>query len=71
MTDAAKKKPEPETDLLEFLGDIDEVNDETQDEDFSEFLAKNDIHELKGAGKEEAKTPQKPAKVKPVKVTNE
>ena len=42
-----KPKPvEPEDDLLEFLGGIDEVNDESQDDDFSEFLAKTDIEKL-------------------------
>ena len=40
------KKPEPDDDLLEFLGGIDEVNDESQDEDFSDFLAKTDIDKL-------------------------
>jgi hypothetical protein len=45
------KKAEPDDDLLEFLGGIDEVNDETQDDDFSEFLAKTDIDKL---------APQKP-----------
>jgi hypothetical protein len=58
VSDAAKKKPEPDPDLLEFLGDIDEVNDEKQDEDFTDFLANNDIDELKDA------KPKKPEKVK-------
>ena len=40
------KKTEPDDDLLEFLGGIDEVNDESQDEDFSDFLAKTDIDKL-------------------------
>ena len=40
------KTPEPEEDLLEFLGGIDEVNDESQDDDFSDFLAKTDIDKL-------------------------
>ena len=40
------KPAEPDDDLLEFLGGIDEVNDETQDEDFSDFLAKTDIDKL-------------------------
>ena len=40
------KKPEPDDDLLEFLGGIDEVNDESQDGDFSDFLAKTDIDRL-------------------------
>jgi hypothetical protein len=60
MSDAAKKKSEPDAELLEFLGDIDEANDENQDEDFSEFLANNDIDKLK----DDAKKPAKPEKVK-------
>lgn len=40
------KPAEPDDDLLEFLGGIDEVNDESQDGDFSEFLAKTDIDKL-------------------------
>ena len=40
------KPTEPDEDLLEFLGGIDEVNDESQDEDFSDFLAKTDIDKL-------------------------
>ena len=60
MSDAAKKKPEPDAELLEFLGDIDEANDENQDEDFSDFLANNDIDKLK----DEPKKSPKPEKVK-------
>ena len=63
MTDASKsKKPEPDADLLEFLGDIDEANDENQDkdQDFSDFLANNDIDKLK----DEAKKAPKAEKVK-------
>lgn len=60
MSDAAKKKPDPDAELLEFLGDIDEANDEDQDEDFSDFLANNDIDKLKDG----AKKPAKPEKVK-------
>ena len=41
------KPPEPDAELLEFLGGIDEVNDETQDEDLTEVLAKTDIDTLK------------------------
>jgi hypothetical protein len=59
MSDAAKKKPEPDAELLEFLGDIDEANDESQDEDFSDFLA-NNIDKLK----DEAKEPPQREKVK-------
>ena len=40
------KPAEPDDDLLEFLGGIDEVNDESQDDDFSDFLAKTDIDKL-------------------------
>ena len=50
------KKAEPDEDLLEFLGGIDEVNDESQDDDFSDFLAKTDIDKLA------AKQPAPPAK---------
>ncbi len=46
MSDPQPKPKDPDDDLLEFLGGIDEVNDETQDEDFSEFLAKTDIDKL-------------------------
>jgi hypothetical protein len=40
------KQPEPDDDLLEFLGGIDEVNDESQEDDFTDFLAKTDIDKL-------------------------
>jgi hypothetical protein len=50
------KKPEPDDDLLEFLGGIDEVNDESQDDDFTDFLAKTDIEKLA------AKKPAPPVK---------
>ena len=40
------KKAEPDEDLLEFLGGIDEVNDESKDGDFSDFLAKADIDKI-------------------------
>jgi hypothetical protein len=58
----AKKKPEPDAELLEFLGDIDEANEDNQnqDQDFSDFLANNDIDKLK----DEAKKPPKTEKVK-------
>jgi hypothetical protein len=50
------KPAEPDDDLLEFLGGIDEVNDESQDEDFSDFLARTDIDKLAA---QKAKVPQK------------
>jgi hypothetical protein len=40
------KQAEPDEELLEFLGGIDEVNDESQEEDFSDFLARTDIDKL-------------------------
>lgn len=51
------KKTEPDEDLLEFLGGIDEINDESQDEDFSEFLANTDVERIAAARK-----PKEPAK---------
>jgi hypothetical protein len=56
MTDP--KKTDPDEDLLEFLGGIDELNDESQDQDFSDFLAKTDIDKV---AKEPVKAPP-PAK---------
>jgi len=49
-------KPEPDEELLEFLGGIDEVNDESQDGDFSDFLAKTDIDKV-AAGDRKPKPP--------------
>jgi hypothetical protein len=46
LSDPKPKPAEPDDELLEFLGGIDEVNDESQDEDFSDFLAKTDIDKL-------------------------
>lgn len=50
------KTLEPDDDLLEFLGGIDEVND--QDDDFSDFLASSDIE------KPAAEKPRAPTKDK-------
>jgi hypothetical protein len=47
------KPAEPDDDLLEFLGGIDEVNDESQDDDFSDFLAKTDIDKARDESKNE------------------
>lgn len=44
MSDA--KKTEPDEELLEFLGGIDEVNDESRDDDLSEVLANTDVDKL-------------------------
>jgi hypothetical protein len=56
VSDPKPKPAEPDNDLLEFLGGIDEVNDESQDEDFSDFLARTDIDKLAA---QKAKPPQK------------
>ena len=61
MTDPRKSEPrksEPDEELLEFLGGIDEVNDESQDQDFSDFLASSDI------GKVAAEKPKAPVEAK-------
>ena len=59
--DVSDPKPaEPDADLLEFLGGIDEVNDESQGDDFSDFLARTDIDKLKDEkAKEKPKAPVK------------
>lgn len=65
MSDPQKSagKPEPDEDLLEFLGGIDEVNDASQDEDFSDFLARTDIERLAASG-QKPKAPTEGAKGK-------
>jgi hypothetical protein len=40
------KKTEPDEELLEFLGGIDEVNDESRDDDLSDVLANTDVDKL-------------------------
>ncbi|HET9862146.1 MAG TPA: hypothetical protein VFP37_01780 [Steroidobacteraceae bacterium] len=59
-----KTDPVPDEDLLEFLGGIDELNDEAkgegEGEDFSDFLANADIDPLADA----ARKPQPPDKEK-------
>lgn len=45
------KKAEPDEDLLEFLGGIDEVNEDSKDGDFSDFLANADIDKVAGKPK--------------------
>ncbi len=54
----APKKTDPEDDLLEFLGGIDEINDESEDDGFADFLARADIERLKEA----ARSPRPPVK---------
>jgi hypothetical protein len=57
MSDATKN--EPDEDLLEFLGGIDEVNEESKDGDFSDFLANADIERI-AADKKPKPPPQEP-----------
>lgn len=40
------KKTEPDEDLLEFLGGIDEVNEDSRESDFSDYLASTDIDKV-------------------------
>ena len=44
------KKTEPDEDLLEFLGGIDEANGESPGGDFSDFLAHADIERIADVG---------------------
>ena len=57
------KKPEREEDLLEFLGGIDELNDQSKESDFPGFLADTDIERL-AAGRKPA-PPKEPPKSPP------
>jgi hypothetical protein len=50
------KRAEPDEELLEFLGGIDEVNDESADEDLTELLARTELEKLA------AKKPPQPEK---------
>jgi hypothetical protein len=53
-------KPEPDEDLLEFLGGIDEVNEDSKESGFSDFLANvEDIDKIA-----EKPSPAKPAPAK-------
>jgi hypothetical protein len=42
---------EPDEDLLEFLGGIDEVNEDSREGGFSDFLANTDIDKVAGKDK--------------------
>ena len=42
------QKAEPDEDLLEFLGGIDEVNEDSKDGSFSDFLANADLDKVAG-----------------------
>jgi hypothetical protein len=56
MSDA--KKSEPDEDLLEFLGGIDEDNEDTPDDNFSDFLANADIERIAAARPPKAPPPK-------------
>jgi len=54
----APKKPAADEDLLEFLGGIDEDNDESQGENFSDFLANADIEKIVAGARQPKAPPQ-------------
>ena len=56
------KKTEPDEDLLEFLGGIDEANGESPGGDFSDFLAHADIERIADVGQKPETPPQPPQK---------
>jgi hypothetical protein len=56
MSDA--RRPDPDADLLEFLGDIDEANDETGDGSFADFLAGADIEKIVAPKPPKARPPE-------------
>ncbi len=56
MTDP--KNAEPDEDLLEFLGGIDEVNEDSREGGFSDFLATEEIDKVA----EQSSTPAKDGK---------
>jgi hypothetical protein len=49
------RKTEPDEDLLEFLGGIDEVNEDSAESDFPDFLANTDLDKVAGQQKPPAK----------------
>ncbi len=53
-----QNKAEPDEDLLEFLGGIDEVNDDSREDNFSEFLATADIERIAAAKPPKAPPPK-------------
>jgi len=61
VSDPKKKAAEPDEDLLEFLGGIDEVNDDSHEDNFSDFLANADIEKI-AATKPPKAPPPKDAK---------
>lgn len=52
------RQAEPDEDLLEFLGGIDEGNDDSQEGDFSDFLANGGLEKTEvGRAPDKARTP--------------
>jgi hypothetical protein len=49
------RKTEPEEDLLEFLGGIDEINEDSREGDFSDYLANTDIEKVADKARPPAK----------------
>ena len=45
------KSTEPDEDFLEFLGGIDEVNEDSKDSGFADFLASADVDKVAGTPK--------------------
>lgn len=58
------RKPQPEEDLLEFLGGIDELNEDSKDGDFPDFLANGGMDKI---DVDAAKEPDLPPGKHPVK----
>ena len=56
------KKSGPDEDLLEFLGGIDEDNEDTRDDNFSDFLANADIERIVAAAQPPKAPPSKDEK---------
>ena len=56
------KTVEPDADLLEFLGGIDEVNDEGGEEDLGEVLARREVELPEKVEKPAAQKPKAPVK---------
>jgi hypothetical protein len=55
----SKRKAAPDEDLLEFLGGIDEGNDDSRDGDFADFLATIDIERIVAPRKPAPPAPEK------------
>jgi len=56
------KPAEPDADLLEFLGGIDEINDESRDEDLSSVLARTEVEKTEKPAARKSPPPVKDEK---------